>query len=51
GITHAFVEEFKSVEDRDYYVNNDPAHSKFKETLGQVFEKAQVIGFTDRTFT
>ncbi|KAF1811403.1 hypothetical protein P152DRAFT_399440 [Eremomyces bilateralis CBS 781.70] len=51
GITHAFVVEFESVKDRDYYVSNDPAHGKFKETLGQVLEKAQVIDFTDGTFT
>ncbi|KAK0645827.1 hypothetical protein B0T16DRAFT_147403 [Cercophora newfieldiana] len=29
GITHGFVAEFASVEDRDYYVTKDPSHLAF----------------------
>ncbi|TGZ78311.1 hypothetical protein EX30DRAFT_334611 [Ascodesmis nigricans] len=29
GYTHTFVVEFASTEDRDYYVNEDPAHREF----------------------
>ncbi|KAH0565297.1 hypothetical protein GP486_001317 [Trichoglossum hirsutum] len=50
GITHAFIVEFGSAKDRDYYVNNDPAHREFKDLAGKVLEKAQVIDFTDRVF-
>ncbi|KAI9865145.1 MAG: hypothetical protein M1813_002465 [Trichoglossum hirsutum] len=49
-ITHAFVVEFRNSKDRDYYVNNDPAHREFKVLAGEVLEKAQVIDFTDRVF-
>lgn len=46
GITHAFIVEFESAEDRDYY--DDPAHDEFKNLAGKVLEKAQVIDFIDR---
>ncbi|KAL4872816.1 hypothetical protein BDV12DRAFT_161578 [Aspergillus spectabilis] len=50
GITHAFVVEFATAEDRDYYVEKDPAHRAFVGTLGDVIEKAQVIDFTSGIF-
>ena len=50
GITHAFVVEFESIEDRDYYVNDDPTHDEFKKLAGKVLEKAQVIDFIDGVF-
>ncbi|KAF2468652.1 stress responsive A/B barrel domain protein [Lindgomyces ingoldianus] len=50
GITHAFIVEFKTAEDRDYYVYKDPTHAEFKELAGQFLEKAQVIDFTDGVF-
>ena len=50
GITHAFVVEFESSEDRDYYVNDDPIHNEFKKIAGKVLEKAQVIDFIDGVF-
>ncbi|KPM38438.1 hypothetical protein AK830_g8132 [Neonectria ditissima] len=50
GITHAFVVEFASAEDRDYYVTMDPAHLGFVKGLGDLLEKAQVIDFTPGTF-
>ncbi|OCK97770.1 uncharacterized protein K441DRAFT_685414 [Cenococcum geophilum 1.58] len=50
GITHAFIVEFESAEDRDYYINDDPAHDEFKKLAGKVLEKAQVIDFTDGVF-
>ena len=49
-MTHAFVVEFDSTEDRDYYVNNDPTHDEFKKVAGEVLEKAQVVDFTDGVF-
>lgn len=50
GITHAFVVEFSSAEDRDYYVREDPTHKAFVQSLDGVIEKAQVIDFTDGVF-
>ena len=50
GITHAFVVEFESEEDREYYVKKDPAHSAFVKSLGSVIEKAQVIDFSAGVF-
>ncbi|EAU38715.1 conserved hypothetical protein [Aspergillus terreus NIH2624] len=50
GITHAFVVEYDSAADRDYYVNEDPAHREFVQSLGDVLEKAQVIDFTPGVF-
>ncbi|TQB75903.1 hypothetical protein MPDQ_001504 [Monascus purpureus] len=50
GITHAFVVQFASVADRDYYVKEDPAHQAFIQSLDGIIEKAQVVDFTDRIF-
>ncbi|KAJ5458070.1 hypothetical protein N7475_009458 [Penicillium sp. IBT 31633x] len=47
GITHAFVVEFASAEDRDYYVQSDPVHREFIKSLDGLVEKAQVIDFTN----
>ncbi|KAF2704858.1 hypothetical protein K504DRAFT_441454 [Pleomassaria siparia CBS 279.74] len=51
GITHAFILQFHNNEDRDYYVDEDPAHQEFKTAAGAVLEKAQVIDFRDGIFT
>ncbi|KAF5674966.1 stress responsive a b barrel [Fusarium heterosporum] len=45
GITHGFVVEFNSAKDRDYYVNEDPAHQAFVEKVGGLVEKAIVVDF------
>ncbi|KAI9698126.1 MAG: hypothetical protein M1836_004128 [Candelina mexicana] len=47
GMTHAFVAEFKSAADRDYYVSKDPVHLALNQSIGQLIEKAQVVDFTD----
>lgn len=46
-MTHRFVVEFASLEDRDYYVTKDPAHQAFVKTLNGVVEKPTVLDFTD----
>lgn len=46
GITHAFVAEFSNEADRAYYVNEDPVHDHFKQMVGPLLQKAQVIDFT-----
>jgi len=50
GITHAFIVQFESAEDRDYYVQKDPAHRAFVQSLGEILEKAQVVDFTGGVF-
>ncbi|UNI14535.1 hypothetical protein JDV02_001153 [Purpureocillium takamizusanense] len=54
GITHAFIVEFDSVADRDYYVKEDPAHIEFVKTYvtspDTVLEKGQVIDFVTGEF-
>ncbi|OKL57465.1 hypothetical protein UA08_06931 [Talaromyces atroroseus] len=50
GITHAFVVEFASKEDRDFYVQSDLVHQGFIRSLDGIIEKAQVIDFADRVF-
>ncbi|EPS32391.1 hypothetical protein PDE_07351 [Penicillium oxalicum 114-2] len=50
GMTHAFVVEFASVEDRDYYVKEDPVHREFVQSLDGVLEKGQVVDFTPGVF-
>ena len=42
--------EFESVEDRDYYVDDDPIHKEFQELAKKVVERAQVIDFIDGVF-
>lgn len=49
-MTHAFVVQFASAEDRDYYVQKDPVHQAFVKSLDGIVEKAQVVDFTDRKF-
>jgi len=50
GITHAFVVQFDSVEDRDYYVKEDPAHRAFVQALIPYLAKPYVIDFTPGEF-
>ena len=46
-MSHAFVVQFSSIEDRDYYVNHDPAHQAFKIIVKEWLDKAQVIDFQE----
>ncbi|KAK4180519.1 putative stress responsive A/B barrel domain protein [Triangularia setosa] len=45
GITHGFIVEFSSVEDRDYYVSTDPSHQAFVRSIGDLVEKVIVVDF------
>lgn len=42
--------QFNSNEDRDYYVNKDPAHQAFKKEAGPFIEKAVVVDFQEGIF-
>jgi len=50
GITHAFVVEFASTADRDYYVAHDPAHLAFVEDIKPHIDKAAVVDFANGLF-
>ncbi|OTB20774.1 hypothetical protein K445DRAFT_92800 [Daldinia sp. EC12] len=50
GITHAFVAEFESLEDRNYYVNQDPFHAEFKSYMVPRVEKFIVVDFAEGVF-
>ncbi|KAK0637463.1 stress responsive A/B barrel domain-containing protein [Bombardia bombarda] len=50
GLTHAFVVEFESAAERDYYVEMDPAHQDFKRDIKDIVEKATVLDFTNGVF-
>ncbi|KAL3482645.1 stress responsive A/B barrel domain-containing protein [Aspergillus germanicus] len=45
-ITHAFVVEFATGADRDFYVAQDPVHQEFVKTLDGLVERVQVVDFT-----
>ncbi|KAJ2985255.1 hypothetical protein NUW58_g5634 [Xylaria curta] len=46
GIQYAFVVEFESEADRDYYVTNDAAHKAFVGSVIGIIEKAIVVDYT-----
>ncbi|KAK1835657.1 hypothetical protein QBC39DRAFT_368159 [Podospora conica] len=50
GITHGFVVEFGSIEDRDYYVKDDMAHKAFVKGLAGLVDKAVVVDFENGVF-
>ncbi|KAI1114822.1 stress responsive A/B barrel domain-containing protein [Nemania sp. NC0429] len=46
GIQYAFVVEFESEADRDFYVKNDQAHKAFVANASPIFEKAIVVDYS-----
>jgi hypothetical protein len=50
GISHAFVVEFDNETDRKYYLESDPAHLGFIESLKGVIARAQVVDFVPGVF-
>ncbi|KAK4101020.1 dabb-domain-containing protein [Parathielavia hyrcaniae] len=49
GMTHGFVVEFESAEDRDYYVEEDPVHKAFVKSAG-IVAKPTVLDFEDGVY-
>jgi hypothetical protein len=43
--THGFVVEFSSEQDRDYYVNKDPAHQDFIKFAGELLQSVKVLDY------
>ncbi|TQV99330.1 hypothetical protein V2A60_004803 [Cordyceps javanica] len=50
GISHVFVVEFASSDDRDYYVKEDPAHLAYVKKLFPFLVKPTVVDFTPGEF-
>lgn len=50
GFTHAFVVQFANTDDRNYYVEKDPAHDAFKKMIGAIVEKVGVLDFANGNF-
>ncbi|CZT16712.1 uncharacterized protein RCC_02547 [Ramularia collo-cygni] len=50
GLTHAFISEFQSEEDRTYYLQRDPAHLAFVASLDGVVEQVRVMDFESGKF-
>ena len=46
GFTHAFVVEFESEDDRDFYVKKDEAHLAFMKSLDGLVDGAQILDYT-----
>ncbi|RAL15802.1 Dabb family protein [Aspergillus homomorphus CBS 101889] len=46
GVTHGFVAEFESPEDRDYYVSKDPIHLGWGKELKPLVDNVIVVDFT-----
>ncbi|KAF7375872.1 Stress responsive A/B barrel domain-containing protein [Mycena sanguinolenta] len=45
GIQYAFVVEFATTEDRDYYVATDPTHQAFVKSIGPIVAKVIVVDY------
>ncbi|KAI1654465.1 stress responsive A/B barrel domain protein [Daldinia decipiens] len=50
GMTHVFVFEFESDEDRAYYLQKDPAHMEFVSSVINLLDKLQAVDFTPGEF-
>ncbi|RMY53017.1 hypothetical protein D0865_05481 [Hortaea werneckii] len=50
GFTHGFVCEFRSVEDRDYYVSQDVVHQDFVKSLEGKTKNVRALDFEPGKF-
>ncbi|KAF3770780.1 hypothetical protein M406DRAFT_34253 [Cryphonectria parasitica EP155] len=50
GFQYAFVMEFESTADRDYYAKSDPAHQAYVKTYMPIFEKVIVFDYSKMEF-
>ncbi|KAK4194684.1 stress responsive A/B barrel domain-containing protein [Triangularia verruculosa] len=50
GMTHAFVVQFENTDDRNYYVEQDPAHLAFKKEIEPLVEKVMVLDYINGVF-
>ncbi|KAJ9623405.1 hypothetical protein H2203_005664 [Taxawa tesnikishii (nom. ined.)] len=50
GFTHGFVSEFETEEDRQYYLEKDPAHLEFVASLKDIVQNVRVVDFEPGVF-
>ncbi|KAI1468327.1 stress responsive A/B barrel domain protein [Daldinia caldariorum] len=50
GMTHIFIFEFDSEEDREYYLYKDPAHAEFVTSIKDLVEEIQSLDFIPGEF-
>lgn len=50
GFSHGFICEFDNEEDRNYYLEKDPAHLAFVKSLDGVIQNARVVDFEPGKF-
>jgi hypothetical protein len=50
GLTHGFIVHFANADDRNYYVEQDPAHQAFKKEIEPLVAKTTVLDFTNGKF-
>lgn len=49
-MTHVFVSEFENEEDRQYYLDKDPAHIEFKNAVKDLVQTVRVVDFEPGKF-
>lgn len=50
GLTHAFISHFVSEADRNYYLEKDPVHLAFVESVKPLVKQVRVVDFEDSVF-
>jgi hypothetical protein len=50
GLTHAFISEFETEEDRRYYLERDPSYLEFGRSISGIVAQVQVIDFSPGVF-
>ena len=50
GLTHAFISHFVSEADRKYYLEKDPVHLAFVESVKPLVKQVRVVDFEDGVF-
>lgn len=50
GMQYAFIAEFESASDRDYYIKSDPAHHAFIGKAMPILEKPIVVDFAEDVY-
>ena len=50
AFTHGFVSHFANEEDRKYYLEQDPAHKAFVESLDGIIQNMRIVDYEPGAF-
>jgi len=50
GFSHGFVVYFENEQDREYYLEKDPAHLAFVKTLDGIVQRGRVVDYEPNVF-